>query len=315
MRQFNHCLTILILGAAAVWLAACGVGPPATAVSVPAAPAPTSSPVAEDKPAATENVEDSILYFDDIYAADDSLRFGEYLVEKRSKTIWLEDAETNADVTYVVLTRDGKTAAEFEGIRYPLGNDARFCLFPALGRETKQLVIEQETHRQWRHWVVNSAARPKVVYDSIDYGVGGELGAVDIDRDGRYELVQSLLGFWFWDRLSNVDSPFIEIVFAYDPARGKYVPANPQFPEFALRRVAEDIRKAQEIKADSSAPGRDNGKLGAVLKVVLTYLYAGREREAWAFYESEYDLPDKAEMKAKIQTKLRGDKVYRALEK
>lgn len=52
-----------------------------------------------------------------------------------------------------------------------------------------------------------------------------------------------------------------------------------------------------------------------MLEVVLTYLYAGRESEAWAFYESEYDLPEKTEMKAKIPKKLRGDAVYKALRK
>ncbi len=79
--------------------------------------------------------------------------------------------------------------------------------------------------------------------------------------------------------------------------------------------VEDNIRKAKEIKADSSSPGQDNGKLGAVLEVVLTYLYAGKEQEAWSFYESEYNLPDKDEMKVEIQKALSKNVIYKALKK
>ena len=255
------------------------------------------------------------MYFDDVYTNDDNLAYGAYQVEKRSKMLWLKEAETNAEVTYVILKRNGKTAATFEGIHYPLGNDARYGLFPVLGQETKQLIIEQEAHRAWHHWVVNLSPNPKVIYDSGDYPVGHSLRAIDIDRNGKYELIQSLLSFWFWGRFSNVDSPFIEIIFVYNPVLQKYIPANSQFQEFALRNIEDKIRRAKEIKADSSLPGQDNGKLGAVLEVVLTYLFAGKEQEAWAFYESEYNLQDKEEMKVEVKKALSKNVVYKALKK
>jgi hypothetical protein len=315
MLKVNCCLTKLFLFALAIWLCACGIDSPNSQPSVPSASAQNVPPDNENKPVQSKSLENPILYFDDVYTNDDSLTYGAYKVEKRSKMLWLKEAETNAEVTYVVLKRNGKTTATFEGIHYPLGNDARFGLFPILGQETKQLIIEQEAHRAWHHWVVNLSPNPKVIYDSGDYPVGHSLRTIDIDRDGKYELIQSLLSFWFWERLTNVDSPFIEIIFVYNPTLQKYVPANPQFQDFALRNIEDDIRKAKEIKTDSNLPGQDKGKLGAILEVVLTYLYAGKDQEAWSFYESEYNLPDKEQMKVKIQETVNQNAVYKALKK
>ncbi len=165
------------------------------------------------------------------------------------------------------------------------------------------------------YWVVSLSPNAKIIYDSGDYPVGHALRAIDIDGDGKYELIQSLLSFWFWGRFSNVDSPFIEVIFVYNPTLQKYVPANPQFQEFALRNIQDNLRKAKEIQADSNLPGQDKGKLGAVLEVVLTYLFAGKEQEAWSFYETEYNLPDKEEMKVEIQKTLIKNVVYKVLKK
>lgn len=310
----NCCFMKFLLYASVILLGACGVDSTASKSSVPSASAQTVSLDNANKSVESESFSNSILYFDEIYT-DDILTYGAYQVEKRSKMLWLKEAETNAEVTFVVLKRNGKIAATFEGVHYPLGNDARFGLFPVLGQKSKQLIIEQEAHRTWHHWVVSLSPNFKVIYDSGDYPVGHGLRAIDIDQDGKYELIQSLLTFWFFDRLSNVDSPFIEVIFVYNPTLQKYVPANPQFQKFALRNVEDDIRKAQEIKPDSSLPGQDKGKLGAVLEVFLSYLYAGKEQEAWSFYESEYNLPDKEEMRVKIQEALSKDAVYKALKK
>jgi len=52
-----------------------------------------------------------------------------------------------------------------------------------------------------------------------------------------------------------------------------------------------------------------------VLKVVLSYLYAGKEQEAWSFYESEYNLPDKEEIKGTVKEAVSKDNVYKVLKK
>lgn len=301
--------------AAMVFLCACRVD---STSSKSLAPLETPQIISADdkiQPAKPENYDASIFYFDDVYTDGDSLSDGAYQIEKRSKMFWIKDAEVNAEVTYAVLKRGGKIINKFEGVQNPLGNDARFALFPVLGRKSKQLIVEETAWREWRHWVVDLSGGAKVIYDSGDYSVGQSLRAVDIDGDGKNELIQSLLAFWFFDRLTNVDSPFVDIIFAYNPAQKKYLPANARFQEFALRNIKDDIRKVAEIRTDSNAPGQDGGKFGAILNVVLTYIYAGKEREAWAFYENEYNLADKEEMKTKIKDVLGKDEVYKTIKK
>jgi hypothetical protein len=51
--------------------------------------------------------------------------------------------------------------------------------------------------------------------------------------------------------------------------------------------------------------------LADVLSIVLDYVYAGEEREAWEFYEATYGLPDKAQLKREVKRSLRAEPVYR----
>jgi len=47
--------------------------------------------------------------------------------------------------------------------------------------------------------------------------------------------------------------------------------------------------------------------------VVLRYIYAGKEKEAWLFYDKEHHLFDKEEMKSKIRRKLKYCLVYQQI--
>lgn len=55
--------------------------------------------------------------------------------------------------------------------------------------------------------------------------------------------------------------------------------------------------------------------LADVLEVLLSYVYAGEEREGWEFYEAAYRLPDKAEVKREVEAVLRLEPVYRFMYK
>jgi hypothetical protein len=141
------------------------------------------------------------------------------------------------------------------------------------------------------------------------------LKVFDIDKDGKEELIQSLLTFWFFSRLDNTNSSFPEIIFTYDSKSKEYVPANNKFQDFVLRDIQQHIAKVKEAKSKSHKTKFDKDILSAVLEVVLRYAYSGKEKEAWEFYEAEYNLPDKAEIKSEIENKLKADSVYRAISK
>lgn len=198
---------------------------------------------------------------------------------------------------------------------HPLGTEIRFGLYPLLNQATPQLIIEQTANRDWRYWVVDLSRRAKVIYDSGKYRVGHSLRVCDVDGDRKQELVLSLLTFWFFDRFDNTNSPFIDIVFNYDPKLREYLPANHRLQDFALRDIEQQIKAVRNSKSKQQGTGDDGHVLGKVLEVVLSYLYAGQEKEAWAFYEAAYSLPDKAEMRLKMEKVLRDDAVYRAISK
>jgi hypothetical protein len=53
--------------------------------------------------------------------------------------------------------------------------------------------------------------------------------------------------------------------------------------------------------------------LSDILRIVLDYIFAGREEEAWTFYEEAYKLPDKTEVRRDILAVLKVQPVYRSL--
>lgn len=268
----------------------------------------------------SQNNDEPVEFFDDDVQYEDALTYNGYRVEKNTKIarIKYDDGEIEAmPTTFITLKRNNKTIETFEGVHYPAGNDARFLLSPILGRQTKQLIIGEEANgnRDTRYWILELSQKINVLFDSDDYRIGRYFGKIDINHDGTYELVLSLTTFWFFDGFNNINSPFIDVVFMYDEGQQKYIPANPHFQKFALRTLAQDITKARETKSDGNTakPGKD--KLGAVMRVVLSYLYAGKEKEGWSFYENEYNLPDKEEMKTRFEAMLNEDAVYKAIRK
>ncbi len=53
--------------------------------------------------------------------------------------------------------------------------------------------------------------------------------------------------------------------------------------------------------------------LSAVFTVLLKRIYAGQAQEGWKFFEKEYQLSDKKELKRDIKQALQGDPIYRSI--
>jgi hypothetical protein len=51
--------------------------------------------------------------------------------------------------------------------------------------------------------------------------------------------------------------------------------------------------------------------LSTILHIVLRYIYAGKRDEGWAFYESQFKLPHKDQIKLEILNKLSSEPVYK----
>jgi hypothetical protein len=248
----------------------------------------------------------------DTFAREGSLTLNGYEVSRREKKVrYFYPPESKLapdllDSTYAVLKRGGRVVAKFDGVESGFGNATLFGAFPFLGGETKQLAVSLTIPRSGRHWVVDLSARaPRVLFDSETYGVWGEeLSVIDLDKDGTYEISMNVPAFYMFENMSMAETPLPQIVFKYDAKARRYLPANRLFPDYALRGLDEEIR---ELKPDDAA------YMSKRLGLLLRYVYAGREREGWDFFNRAYERADRDALRKKIASRLGEEPVYRFL--
>jgi hypothetical protein len=202
-----------------------------------------------------------------------------------------------------------------------------FALYPLLGKNTKQLIVTQFSgglHCCWSYWIYDLYPKFRLIFNGDQWSVGDgfdELEFQNLDADRALEFTQKILTFDYFDDLPYVSSPQPTIVFKYDPKLGKYYPANWRFVSFLFKGVAEEIKEIQKYNEDLRksdvkiyADRFDLYRINA-LDVILRYIYVGREREAWAFYDRELKekLINKARLKSMIKKKLKNDAVYKSI--
>ncbi|MFN2510546.1 MAG: hypothetical protein ABR568_03770 [Pyrinomonadaceae bacterium] len=238
-----------------------------------------------------------------VFVEGDTLSYGGYDVVKLNKKVKLEQTSGLTEVSYALLKRKGKVLEKFDGVYFGVGNATDFGLFPFLGGEAKQLVVSQTIPRGGRHWVVNLSPDFRLVYDSGAYRVGREdLGVLDIDKDGRYEILQEITAFYGFDHFSSSETPLPLVVFKYDEKAEKYLPANHLFQEYALKGIESEI---------TSLSPDEKEYLSKRLDIALRYVFAGKEEKAWAFFDREYKQPDKDKVKSQVKALLTEHPVYR----
>lgn len=306
----RHHLFQCLLCSSSLLLFGCTISPNAThyQTALPQAqitPSPVAIPFSPDESSLAPGSLEST------YTKDGAFSYLGYEVVKRTRKVKLYENHV-VELSYAVLKKDGKIIAKFDSDSEQAINEVRFGLFPFLGRKTKQLIVEQTAPKDWRYWIVSLSPKFEVVYDSGKYGAVYDLRAVDINHDGIYELVQNLGTFWYFHALNNTNSPLPEIIFKYNASERKYIPANPDFQAIVLKDIEQRISKAREINLRKDDPFYKSNISSAVLDVLLHYIYAGKEREAWSFYNEEYDLPDKEALKSEIKEALKKDATYKA---
>jgi hypothetical protein len=260
----------------------------------------------------TNSAQEEPKQLNDIFVDDDRLSYGGYDVIRLKKKVKYEypdekgqNKPTLIEVSYAVVKRENRILEKFEGVYFGAGNATDFGLFALLGGRSKQLIVSQTIPRGGRHWVVSLSPDFHVIFDSGDYGVGREeFSVIDIDKDGTFEIVLPVTAFYMMqDKMYIGEIPLPEIIFKYDPKANKYLPANSLFEQYALKGVENDIRNL-------IGPERGN-YLSKRLDIFLRYVYAEKESDAWAFFDREYRLPDKEEMKSRIQAILKDEGVYK----
>lgn len=286
-------LSFIFLAMFAVVATGChglGTTPASSPIEIAATP-PTDTPVAASTGPASG-----------LTLGTDPIEYQGYTLSKQMKTEKMDGRP--AEFSYAVLKRGGKTIAIFDGLQHPYGNATEFGLVSLLGGAQKQFLIEQSIHRGSGQWIVSVEPSIKVIFDSEKIGLGSGITPVDIDHDNIFEL-SSLIVFYGFAHLAMSDSPKVEVLLKYDAAVQWYLPANHRSTDYTLRGIDEDIRS---LPAATDAHYRTR-----LLNVVLRYLYAGKKRIGWNFFETNYKLSDKVAVKTELQTKLRRDRVYQLI--
>ena len=264
----------------------------------PSAPDARHSPQATPTPSASAQPEEILM--SDIFTREKSLSYNGFDIATIAKSKPIE-------FSYAVIKKNGKVLAKFDSLHLHGGpvNATEIGLFPLLGGKTKQLIISQTLPRTGRHWIVELAANPKVLFDSGDYEVGREeVWAVDLDGDGVYEIGSYVASFYGeFNQLSVASTPLPTVFFRYDRRAGRYLPANHRYRDYLLKDIEAEIRDLPTEVGERYLARR--------LDVLLQFLYAGKEKEGWEFFDKAYTLPDADKIKAIVKEELQKAPAYK----
>jgi hypothetical protein len=249
---------------------------------------------------------------DDMFIEGDRLSYAGYDVER--------SYDSEEKVSSAVIRKEGKTVVALrDGGLGP--ESTEIGLFPFRGGETKQLVIMQYTggaHCCSIYRIYELTPKLRLIFNDEEYGidsVGNGLQPEDLDGDGRYELLQSVMTFDYF-HMSHASSVFPTAIFSYDEKARKYLPANRRFSTYLLEGIEGDLKHLEEERAKLDG-GNDIISLeayrSAVLQVTLKYIYAGRRADGWQLFEREYQLSDKDEIRADLKKLLATDPVYQSI--
>lgn len=245
---------------------------------------------------------------DKVLSKEDRLSYKGYLIEKsqvKGEEFW------NAS-----LRKGDKVLAKFEN-----GGENKdwtsFGLFPFLGADSKQLIVEQYSggaHCCYSYWIYDPSTSLRLLFNNDKYGTGNMLSPVDIDGDGVFEFEQSVMAFDYF-HLSHASSVFPAAVFAYDKKAGEYRPANRKFSAYVLQDIEKEIKEVETLKAQSDKTDESYSEnyFSAVLLVTLKYIYAGQQEKGWSFFDQEYKTHAgiaKDKMRAEIKDQLQREQVY-----
>lgn len=252
------------------------------------------------------------IWLGDVLNIDERINYKGHVLQRKTKTVVEpEIALKPIDVSYAVLNRNGKRLMKFDAnVYFGMGNNTRFGLISILGNRTKQAIISQDVYRGGKQWIVTLSLHPRMIFDGRAWSVGREgddLGLVDIDGDHVYEISVPVCIFYGFHNLSPAATPLPTIIFKYSNRARKYLPANSRF----RNRLLADIKKRERQISLPTDPVEEMNHLGAVMAVLLDYIFAGRGREGWVFYDRAYKLPDKRKVKREILAELRVSPVYR----
>jgi hypothetical protein len=259
-----------------------------------------------------ENNNEKSVYDLFVPKAQKSLSYNGYTIIKTSKKEVLDKEERVEDVSYSILKKGRRTIKRFEGLDAWL-TASDFGLFSFLGGNSKQLIVAQTLPRSGRFWIVRLDPEFRILLDTDEYGnFREEPYIVDIDKDGSYEIIEAIWDFGGIGKAKRpMTTPQPVILFKYDRKADRYFPANQVTQGYTPGTIEEELQKLQTKIDPSNLISSEESYYAERASVLLKFIFAGREREGWKFFDHSYTLSDKGEVKAAIKAVLRKQPAYR----
>lgn len=228
----------------------------------------------------------------DIFSDEDVIFYKGYELRRCFEIVSRERAPA-IEVSCGLFMKNGQILFQFDGLYFSEGNSTEFGLFNLLGKDSQQFIISQTVPRGGRHWVVDVSSGARVIFDSSEYSAGREeFYVIDLDKDDVLEISLPVTAFYeMQDKMYIGEIPLPELIFKYDAKARKYVRANHLFPDYTLHGIERDIERIRD---------NDDNYLSKRLDILLRYIFAGKSDEGWAFFNREYQRPDKDEIKTRI---------------
>ncbi len=243
-------------------------------------------------------------------------------VLSESKTLSYRDYSVSISVngdrktSTAAVKRTGRVIAESVNANGPLSEifiHTRIGFVRLLGKRTDQLIIQQYSGGahcclSWRIYDLYPTFH--LIFDSVRYPIGDAMNdaeLMDLDHDGQLEFVHQSNQFAYFDEACFTCLFLPDVVFRFDRWAQQFLPANHIFKKYALRQLPINLEHLRISKEDPSEYWR------YTLDVMLSYIYAGIEKRAWAFFARMYGGRSNRQLKNKIRLNLRTDGIYRFL--
>jgi hypothetical protein len=202
----------------------------------------------------------------------------------------------------------------------PSRSFSQFALVKAIPHHDEVLIIQQFSggaHCCFTTVILELSDEVHVLFNSANYGdLGYEARFCDFDQDSAFVLTELIIGFDYFGRLCHAQSPFSSAFFTYDPRAQQYVVANRVYAHHLLDSMPSATARVRTFAdtTDFSTYSDAGGEyLELVLSVVIDYVYAGEKAKGWDFFDKWYRLPDKQEIRARIQDVFNSSTIYQII--
>lgn len=257
------------------------------------APTATSVPTARPQPTAFTPVSTLSVMPSPVYALQTELPFGDYVVR-----LW-KDTATDSPIydNIIVISAQGEEPIQIDNVSKldeATGMDVNGDGLPEVVLET----YSGGAHCCFTNIIYTmSGSSIHEILHSVESNCGGLLKDLDGDGVMEYDTCDDSFAYAY---CPFVASPAVRVIYAYDPAQGKYVPATPKFANLFTDQIAQDTQRAETGKPGDDGEF-DNSNKCSVLPVVLDYLYSGQTDKAWSEFDRLYTAADAATFRADIE--------------